>query len=199
MDEMPQVLVGYATAAGSTAGIAERIAATLRESGCQVVCRPVGPDLDPGLFATVVVGSAVHNMAWLPAALDFLGRIPTVGDRHTWCFSVGGVTPRGRLTRRMAASEVRRIEQAFPTGLRVRGHEFFGGIIEMSGLPLWSRAYWRLVGGRPGDHRNWPALERWAGHIAAALSSSPAGPAGGQPPRTATFSAPDASGSSNRS
>ena len=72
MDETFRVLVGYATAAGSTAGIAERIGETLREQGCEVVCRPVGPDLDPSAFDAVVVGSAVHNMAWLRPALDFL-------------------------------------------------------------------------------------------------------------------------------
>ena len=95
MDDGTRVLVGYATAAGSTAGIAERIAATLRETGADVTCRPVGPDLDPAAFDVLVVGSAVHNMAWLRPALDFLGRIPADGNRPTWCFSVGGVAPHG--------------------------------------------------------------------------------------------------------
>jgi menaquinone-dependent protoporphyrinogen oxidase len=168
MDDMSRVLVGYATAAGSTAGIAERIAAILREAGCEVVCRPVGPDLDPAPFDAFVLGSAVHNMDWLPQALDFLGRVPP--DRPTWCFSVGGITPRGRLTRRMTSLEARRVEQTFPPGVRIREHRFFGGIVEMRGLPLWGRAFWRLVGGRPGDHRDWPAVESWARQIAAPLT-----------------------------
>jgi menaquinone-dependent protoporphyrinogen oxidase len=37
----------------------------------------------------------------------------------------------------------------------------------MNGLPLWGRVFWRLIGGRPGDHRNWPAVDSWAGQIAA--------------------------------
>ena len=40
MDETPRVLVGYATAAGSTQGIAERIAAVLRDEGCEVGLPP---------------------------------------------------------------------------------------------------------------------------------------------------------------
>jgi menaquinone-dependent protoporphyrinogen oxidase len=175
MDGHHRVLVGYATAAGSTAGIAEQIAATIRAAGCDVVCRPVGPDLDPTSFDAYVVGSAVHNMAWLRPAVDFLGRISATENRPIWCFSVGGVTPRGVVTRRMTALEARRVEQTFPPGLRVRDHRFFGGIVEMKGLPLWGRAFWRLVGGRPGDHRDWPAMESWAGQIAAEVLRNPAG------------------------
>jgi len=172
MDETPRVLIGYATAAGSTQGIAERIAAVLRDEGCEAVCRPVGPDVDCAGFDALVIGSAVHNMAWLRPAVDLLGRVPD--DRPTWCFSVGGVSPHGRLTRYMTGQEVRRVEQAFPSGFRAREHVFFGGVIEMRGLPLWGRIFWRLIGGRPGDQRDWPAIEGWARQIAAALPTRPA-------------------------
>jgi hypothetical protein len=66
MDTTPRVLVAYSTAAGSTAGVAERIAEALRRAGCEVACRPAGPDLDPAGVDALVLGSAVHNMAWLP-------------------------------------------------------------------------------------------------------------------------------------
>jgi menaquinone-dependent protoporphyrinogen oxidase len=166
MDDATRVLVGYATAAGSTTGIAERIAATLREAGGDVTCRPVGPDLDPAAFDVLVVGSAVHNMSWLRPALDFVGRIPAEGNRPTWCFSVGGVAPHGPLTRRLTSSETHRVERGFPSSFRPREHRFFGGVVEMRGLPLWGKAFWRLMGGRPGDHRDWPAIESWARQIA---------------------------------
>jgi menaquinone-dependent protoporphyrinogen oxidase len=166
MDGTPRVLIAYATAAGSTAGIAERIAATLREQGCDVLCRAVGPDLEPSGYDALVVGSAVHNMAWLRPAVDFLVRLPGDGP-PVWCFSVGGVTPSGPVTRYMTAGEAKRVERAFPPGFRVREHRFFGGIVEMEGLPLWGRLFWRVIGGRPGDHRDWPAVEGWARRIAA--------------------------------
>ena len=165
MDDTTRLLVGYATAAGSTAGIAERIADGLRAAGAQVVCRPVGPDLDPAPFDALVVGSAVHDMAWLPPAVDFLARAATCG-RPTWCFSVGGLTPHGPLTRWMAASEIRKVERPFPAALHPRAHHFFGGIVVTTGLPLWGRVFWRLVGGRPGDHRDWPGIDAWARQLA---------------------------------
>lgn len=169
MGATTRVLVGYATAAGSTAGIAERIAGRLRDAGADVTCRPIGPDLEPSDFDVVVLGSAVHDMAWLRPALDFLGRLPVTGGSPTWCFSVGGIDPRGPVTRRMTSLEVDKVEQSFPDGFRARGHRFFGGIVVMEGVPRWGRIFWRLMGGRPGDHRDWPAVDAWAGDIVAAL------------------------------
>jgi menaquinone-dependent protoporphyrinogen oxidase len=169
MEETTRVLVGYATAAGSTTGIAERIATTLRHTGSEVVCRPVGPDVDPTSFDAFVLGSAVHNMAWLQPAVDFLGRLPSADERPIWCFSVGGGDDEGPVVRRMAALEVRRVERASPAGFHAREHRLFRGVIrgviEMKGVPLWGRIFWRLIGGRPGDHRNWPAIDRWASGV----------------------------------
>lgn len=168
MDESRQVLVGYATADGSTAGVAERIAARLRDGGCAVHCCPVGPDLDPGGFDAIVLGSAVHNMAWLPLAVDFLHRTPEAAP--TWFFSVGGVQPGGPVTRRMTELEITRVERGFPPAFRGREHRLFAGVVRMAGLALWGRLFWRLIGGRDGDHRDWPAIDAWAAQIGRQLA-----------------------------
>jgi menaquinone-dependent protoporphyrinogen oxidase len=70
----------------------------------------------------------------------------------------------------MTDLEVRRVEQGFPAALRGREHRLFAGVVRMGGLALWGRVFWRLIGGRDGDHRNWPAIATWAGGIAAELS-----------------------------
>ena len=175
MDGAPRVLVCYASAAGSTRGIAERIADRIRTelrrqgaTGADVRCRRAAPDVDPGGVDALVVGSAVHDMAWLPEALSFLVRAAGAGV-PVWVFSVGGVDPRGPLRRLLATNERAAIERAFPPGFTARDHRVFGGIVATTGLPLWGRLFWRLVGGRSGDHRNWPAIEDWAGGIATAL------------------------------
>ena len=168
-----RVLVTYASAAGSTGGVAERIVDTLRISGCEVVCRPVGPDVDPAGFDAVVVGSAVHNMAWLPSAVEMMGRAASVRC-PVWCFSVGGVNPRGRFTWYVARKEAERVERQFPAGATVRDHRVFGGVVEMRGVPLWGRLVYRLTGARAGDNRDWPAIESWARNIAAAVTTVPA-------------------------
>ena len=149
MDDTTHVLVGYATANGSTAGVAERIAARLRGSGCEVDCRPVGADLEPARFDAIVLGSAVHDMAWLRPAIDFLHRTP--GTTPTWFFSVGGVEPRGPVTRRLTALEIARVEQGFPPAFRGRVHRLFAGVVHMAGLALWGGllAAHRRPGRRP--------------------------------------------------
>lgn len=171
MDTAPRVLVAYATAAGSTGDIAERIAGTLRDGGAVVDCSPVSPHLDPAGFDAVVVGSAVHNMAWLPPAVEFLGRAARSGA-PLWCFSVCGLqqpTGGGRMIRALAAGERRRVEQGFPAGTTPRDHRLFTGVVDMKGTPLWGRAFYRLTGGGSGDHRDWPAIDAWARGIGTEL------------------------------
>jgi menaquinone-dependent protoporphyrinogen oxidase len=170
-----RVLVSYATAAGSTAEIAERIADVLRSAGCAVQCRPAGGDLDLNGFDALILGSAVHNMAWLPAAMDMLDRAAESGARAVWCFSVGGLDPRGRTAAAMVAREARTLEQQFPAGLEVREHRLFGGVVKRADVPFWGRVFYRLVGSRSGDHRDWPAIEDWATSVARQLAARGAG------------------------
>jgi menaquinone-dependent protoporphyrinogen oxidase len=144
--------------------------------------------VDAAGFDALVIGSAIHNQGWLPAALDFLrtGR-STIGHRPLWCFSVAGAAPRGRISRAALRMELRKIESTFPSGLTPRDHRVFGGIVVLEGLPLWGKLFWLAIGGRPGDHRDWPAIDRWAGEIAAALGGLRAdrtGTSTGPPTRT---------------
>jgi menaquinone-dependent protoporphyrinogen oxidase len=170
MTEAPRVLVAYATAAGSTAGVAERIADVMRTAGCEVVCRPAGPDLDLAGYDAFVLGSAVHDMAWLPSAVDMVCRVAASGPTSVWCFSVGGVNPHGRFTWSIAREEAERIERQFPAGFVPREHRVFSGIVEMRRAPLWGRLIYRMTGARAGDRRDWPAIEAWARNVAAALT-----------------------------
>jgi menaquinone-dependent protoporphyrinogen oxidase len=50
-----------------------------------------------------------------------------------------------------------------------REHRNFAGAIRRSHWPATARAFFRAMGGRYGDHRNWPANDVWADLIAAQL------------------------------
>jgi menaquinone-dependent protoporphyrinogen oxidase len=67
-----KVLVGYASAYGSTKGIAKQIGDRLTKAGLQVDVRPIDEidAIEP--YAAVVLGSAIHNMNWLPHAAAFV-------------------------------------------------------------------------------------------------------------------------------
>jgi menaquinone-dependent protoporphyrinogen oxidase len=172
MDSSTPVLVGYATAAGSTRGVAERIAARLQDAGLPVSCAALAPDLRPEDHSAWVLGSAVHNMAWLPPALEFLQRAATVPARPCWAFSVGGMSPSGPVSRWMGAQEIRRIQRGFPPALTVRDHRLFAGVVATQGVNWAGRMLWRVIGGHPGDQRDWPAIDRWAADVAGELRAS---------------------------
>ncbi len=53
-----RVLVAYASKRGSTAEIAEVIAATLRQEGLEVDCKRAGETGDLDAYGAVVLGSA---------------------------------------------------------------------------------------------------------------------------------------------
>ena len=165
-----RVLVCYATAAGSTAEIAARIAEVIGAAGCDVACRPApGPDLDLSGTDAVVVGSAVHDMAWLPGGLEVLPRISQSG-LPVWCFSVGSVEPRGALTGLLARMEAKQVQAGFPAGFRMRDHRVFRGVLVREGVGWWGLLFYRVVGSRSGDHRNWRGIEEWARRIAGDLT-----------------------------
>ncbi len=63
---MSSVLVVYASRYGSTKGVAERIAATLRTHGAVVELRSVDEAENRSAHDAVVFGSAVFNQRWMP-------------------------------------------------------------------------------------------------------------------------------------
>ncbi len=66
------VLVAYASEAGSTGGVAEMIGQTLAESDFTVAVHPVQSVTSLDGCDAVVLGSPVHGGKWLPGAVDFL-------------------------------------------------------------------------------------------------------------------------------
>ena len=68
------VLVAYASGNGSTKEIAEFIAARLIRNGLLVQAHSVVDAPDPAAFEAVVIGSAIHNRAWLPSTEEYVRR-----------------------------------------------------------------------------------------------------------------------------
>lgn len=66
------ILVAYATAAGSTGGVANMIGETLAKTGNHVDVRPVQSVTQLEDYDAVVLGSAIHGGKWLPEAVSFL-------------------------------------------------------------------------------------------------------------------------------
>ena len=67
-----KILVTYATRAGSTAGVAEVIAQTMREHDLEVDVIPMQEVTDLASHQAVIAGSAIQNRQWLPEAVQFV-------------------------------------------------------------------------------------------------------------------------------
>lgn len=173
------VLVAYAGEHGATQEIADRIAGRLQRRGLDVALAPVeslgslaGPD-------AVVLGSAIHNGQWLPAAAAVADReAPVLVARPLWLFSVGMVGDTGsafgaRLTpflrrRQPVPAAVAALLGAATPGRRPV-HRRFAGVFLREHTSWWGAALYRAMGGRFGDHRDWSDVDAWADTVAEQL------------------------------
>lgn len=164
------VLVGYAGEHGSTRDIAGRLAARLREHGLRADLRPLAEVADPGGYRAFVLGSAVHDRAWLPEAAAFLRRhAAVIAGRPVWLFSVGMAEALGRPLRSYAMRKEPGDIAGFRETLRPRGTRLLSGVITRDHLPLSGHLAFRALGGRYGDYRDWSRIDDWADEIAREL------------------------------
>jgi menaquinone-dependent protoporphyrinogen oxidase len=173
------VLVGYASAYGSTREIAERIGTRLAESGVLADVRPLDDGTTTAGYSAFVLGSAVHNRRWLPEAAAFLERHrDTLAHGRIWAFSVGLPAALRGPWRRLAQREEAIVLDALGPLPGLCEHRLFSGVATREQLGRVGVLALRLLGGRPGDYRDWDAVDTWAAEIAGELRA-----AGGAPRR----------------
>ncbi|QLY28598.1 flavodoxin domain-containing protein [Nocardia huaxiensis] len=169
--ETPRIAVVYATAQGATREIAEYLGASLAGRGATVEVADVEHAPELSRFDVVVLGSAIHNMDFLPEATEFVrSHHDALTVRKVWLFGVGlgpALTgPLGRYLGRRVPKRIARLRDA----IAPREYRTFAGHYERAGVSLEARALYRVLGGtRYGDLRDWTAIELWADSIAQAL------------------------------
>ena len=166
-----KVLVAYATAAGSTVGVADWIAGALLTRGHEVAVRSVDEPIDIQSYDAFVVGSAVHDQAWLPVGTAFLAtNRKALYGKPVWLFSVGlpGAV-RGPL-RKWAEVKEADVLAALLDHVEPIEHRLFSGVVTSGAFGWFGALVFRLIGGRFGDFRDWAAIEKWTASIAEALA-----------------------------
>jgi menaquinone-dependent protoporphyrinogen oxidase len=172
-----RVLVVYASKYGSTKGIAERIAQTLRAAGHQSAAVPAASPGPPAGYDAYVIGSATYMFSWMHEATDFVHQnAELLATKPVWLFSSG---PLGTSTTDAQGRDV--LETTVPKQIaelsnliRPRGHHVFFGAFHSEKLSLAHR----LISSMPalkqvmpeGDFRNWNEIDAWARGIASALA-----------------------------
>ncbi|MFQ6328657.1 flavodoxin domain-containing protein [Nocardia sp. CWNU-33] len=166
-----RIAVIYATAQGSTRDIAEFIGETLTARGVAVELSDIEHAPELSGFDAVILGSAVHDRALLPAVTSFVStHRDALADTDVWLFSVGlGPALRGPIGRRIGRTVPKKIA-ALRDSISPRDYRAFAGHYERAGISLQARALYRLMGGtRYGDLRDWTAIRTWATDIAVSL------------------------------
>lgn len=165
------VLVVYASAGGSTREIAQHVASRMAAALGKVECRPVEEVQSISGYGAVVVGSAIHNQAWLAPAMLFLTQHASeLAKRPVWAFSVGmsEALPKP-FRKRGAALQQKRLQRVQFRDVPLLGHGVFSGVYKAYQMPFLLRILFRLTGGRFGDLRDWAAIDAWTDQITAQL------------------------------
>jgi menaquinone-dependent protoporphyrinogen oxidase len=179
------VLVTYASRYGATAGIAERVAATLRAEGVDANARPVDEVRDVAGIDAFVVGAAVYIGSWLKPATAFVERNREALAGHpVWLFSSGPLPgavvpakkgPHGEPESDPGDATPKGIDDLVAS-LGARDHRVFDGALDPAKLGLRDKAIRALPVGKgllpEVDGRDWPAIEKWAKEIARELTGA---------------------------
>jgi len=187
---MTNVLVAYATNAGSTAKVAEVIGEELGRTGAQAQVRQLEQVTGLDGYDAVVVGAPMI-MGWHGAAVKFirqhqlaLSRVPVayfltaLSLTQTNETSIGSIpiyvdpalakppknVKRWSLKERYATvTHYLRPELDAAPLVKPVSVGFFGGKLELYRLPLLQMLFVLLIiQAQPGDFRNWPAIREWA-------------------------------------
>jgi menaquinone-dependent protoporphyrinogen oxidase len=160
---MKKILVTYASRYGSTAEVAQAIAAQLCARGEAVDGCAVADVTDVSAYRAVVVGSAVRMGQWLAPAVKFV-------EAHKDALSqvpVAYFTVHMLSVDDSEASRQKRAAYVAPVrAILAPSHEaFFAGKIDSRQFTLLDRLMTKATGSVDGDQRNWPAIRTWADQI----------------------------------
>ncbi len=166
---MDKILVTYASRTHTTKGIAEAIGNKLIKDSFQVEMLPMANVKDLTGYCAVVAGSAIQSAQWLPEALHFveqhqaaLQKLPVA--MFSVCMTLAMKNgEKYKPAIQQWVEPVRMILQPVSEGI-------FKGKLEIRKIPsAGQRIKFRisvLTGvWKEGDHRDWEAINKWAGEL----------------------------------
>jgi menaquinone-dependent protoporphyrinogen oxidase len=165
------VLVTYASKRGSTAEIAETIAATLRREGLGVCLERAEDVQSLDRYDAVVLGSAVYMKRWRGDARHFLKKHrKALKQMPFWVFSSGPVgDPSKDNPEWMEPPNIaEKVDE-----LGGREHVVFGGCVPVEPQGFMEEAMVERTPKEFRDRRDWTDIREWAHGVAGALVAVP--------------------------
>jgi menaquinone-dependent protoporphyrinogen oxidase len=158
---MGSVLVVYGSWSGATAGVAQRLARAMTLQGARVMVVPASSAPNPAAYDAVVVGSAIHSGEWHPRARSWVTHHAAVlKEKPVACFSVC-LTPVAHAERTPEARGYS-LPVSAEAGILPMDAAVFAGAYEPGKHSWIERLRAKTWGAKPGDFRDWVAIDRWA-------------------------------------
>lgn len=158
-----QILVTYATRAGSTAEVAQGIAEELCASGANVYLLPIHEARDLSPYSAVVVGSAIRMGAWVGEATDYieshrdeLAKLPLA--YFAVCATLFEENEE-------TLEEVSTYLDNPKAHLLPQSEAVFAGAMDFSKLSILESTVIKAIGTDEGDYRRWDHIQSWANSL----------------------------------
>lgn len=175
---LPELLIAYATRAGSTAEVAEEMSDTIREHGIMVEVRPMSEVTSISEWKSVVMGAPLY-MGRFPKEFHkfVIHHKQALLNTRPWIFALGPTDKRAKhfiAAEEQARKEIAKYSWLDPVDVRVLGGKF-----DPRSLPFPFSLLLRLPGNPMSklpvsDVRDWEWIRTWARAIAERLNA-PAG------------------------
>ena len=158
-----KILVTYATAAGSTAQVAEKIGEIMREDGTAVDVRRAQDITDLSAYHAVVLGTGVRAGRVYREAVTFAEQHQDALNQVSVayflvCLTMKEDTPENRAEAMTFLAPLReKAPQVQPVDVGL-----FGGVVDYDTLSLPFKLILKLRKEPAGDHRDWEKIRAWA-------------------------------------
>jgi menaquinone-dependent protoporphyrinogen oxidase len=168
-----QVLVAYASRAGSSQGVAEAIAAVLGENGIKNELRKAREVRSLDGYGAIILGAPLYMFHWHADALNFLSRLrPALLKRPVAVFVLGPFhddEKEKQGAREQLDKELAKYPWFKPLDIQIFAGAFdpkklgfpYSLLIALPANPMKKMP--------PSDARNWPEIRSWAATIGAQL------------------------------
>ena len=156
-----KILVTYATRYGSTQEVAEKVAATLRESGLAVDVQPAKQVRMLDGYRAVVVGAPLYMFDWLKEARDFVSRHRAALEQMPVAVFTLGPTEDKEEDWTKTRKQLDKVLSKFPW-LTPAAVELFGGKFDPARLTFPYNLIPALKRMPVNDIRDWEAIRAWA-------------------------------------
>ncbi|HEX2907297.1 MAG TPA: flavodoxin domain-containing protein [Phototrophicaceae bacterium] len=170
------VLVGYASAHGSTAEVAEYIGKSLHQQGFKVTVANVEKVHSVDAYHLVVLGTAIHSGSWLPEMTKFINDFQeSLMQRpvYFWVNCIRVLEPHGLEHVMEYYMDTDLLEK-----MNVQDITAFGGKLDLQTVD-WNER-WTLAArydgatwpsSFDGDFRDWDKMRQWCGQITKNLTA----------------------------